>query len=164
MPDPTSDGMVTSPVSDLASRVIATSRDAVVVADPEGRIIFWNPGAVATFGYPPEDAIGQTLDLIIPERLRSRHWDGYSATMTTGVTRYADDVLAVPAIRRDGSRISIEFRVSLLLGGDGRPEAIAAVIRDVTRRWQAEQELRKELADLRAQVQGSADPGDAAGG
>ncbi|MGH9305529.1 MAG: histidine kinase, partial [Acidimicrobiales bacterium] len=92
---------------------------------------------------------GNSLDLIIPEKLRGRHWDGYRQTMHTGVTRYADDLLAVPAVRADGTRISIEFRVTLLFGADQRPEAIAAVIRDVTAHWQTDRELRQELTRLR---------------
>ncbi|MBO0692501.1 MAG: PAS domain-containing protein [Acidimicrobiaceae bacterium] len=135
---------------DLAERLVATAGDAIVIADPQGRIITWNRGAESVFGFPAAEALGNSLDLIIPERLRARHWDGFHQTMRTGTTRYADDLLAVPAQRRDGTRISIEFRVTLLQGPDGTPEAIAAVIRDVTSRWEADRALRKELEQLRA--------------
>lgn len=136
----------------LAGRLLAAAGDAIVIADPQGRIITWNRGAEAVFGYPAAEALGRSLDLIIPERLRSRHWDGFHQTMRTGTTRYADDLLAVPAQRRDGTRVSIEFRVTLLVGPDGMPEAIAAVIRDVTERWEADRALRQELERLRALV------------
>ncbi|MGH2519434.1 MAG: PAS domain S-box protein [Chloroflexota bacterium] len=140
----------TSSAADLAARLVAASGDAIIVADAAGRIVLWNSGAEATFGYSVAEAVGQTLDIIIPERLRARHWEGYQRTMMTGVTRYAKELLAVPGQRRDGTRVSLEFRVALLPGPDGRPEAIAAILRDVTERWEADRALRTELAQLRA--------------
>jgi PAS domain S-box-containing protein len=122
--------------------------DAVVVADPEGRIRFWNPAAERLFGYAAGDALGRSLDIIIPERLRERHWAGYREVMRTGVTRYGTQVLRVPAIRQDGTRISIAFTVALLTDAQGRVTGIAAVMRDETARWAEEQALRKRLAEL----------------
>jgi PAS domain S-box-containing protein len=145
---------------DLAVRLVATAGDAIVIANRDGRIITWNQGAEAMFGYPAAEAMDASLDLIIPERLRGRHWDGFHQTMRTGETRYADDLLAVPAQRRDGARISIEFRVTLLPGPDGTPEAIAAVIRDVTSRWEADRALRQELERLRTLTASASSPGD----
>lgn len=145
--------------ADLARRIVATAGDAIVAADRDGRVILWNRGAETMFGYPADEAIGESLDLIIPEGLRARHWDGYRQTMATGVTRYADDLLAVPGRRRDGSRISLEFRVAILAGRDGRPEAIAAVLRDVTARRAEDRALREELARLQA----AATPTEASG-
>ena len=136
--------------SDLAARLVSQSGDAIVICDVEGRIILWNSGAETVFGYSTSEALGQSLDIIIPERFRDRHWEGYRHTMASGVTRYADDVLAVPGQRKDGSRLSLEFKVTLLSGDDGRPEAIAAILRDVTVRWEAERNLRRELNELRA--------------
>lgn len=133
---------------ELASQLLADTKDAVVIADPAGRIVYWNQGATEMFGYPASDALDESLDLIIPERLRARHWAGYSNTMQTGHTSYADRVLAVPAVHRDGRRISIEFRVSLLGDNPSEPSAIGAVIRDVTERWQQERELRARVAEL----------------
>ena len=154
--------MTTNPhhdqATDLATRFVAAAGDAIVIADGEGRILTWNKGAEAVFGYPEAEAVGASLDLIIPERLRARHWDGFHQTMKTGKTRYANSLLAVPAQRRDGSRISIEFTVTLLPGPDGTPEAIAAVIRDVTARWEADRALRAELERLRTLA--GASPGD----
>jgi PAS domain S-box-containing protein len=138
-----------STIPDVAARLVEASGDAIIVADPEGRIVLWNAGAEAMFGWSAAEAGGQTLDIIIPERFRERHWDGYRETMRTGVTRYATQMLAVPGQRRDGSRISLEFRVTLLTGPDGRPEAIAAILRDVTERWEADRQLRAELAQMK---------------
>ena len=132
----------------LAAQLLATAKDAVVIADSDGRVIYWNEGAIDMFGYPAEDALGASLDLIIPERLRDRHWEGYATTLRTGVTSFADRVLAVPAIRRDGSRFSIEFRVTLLGDDSSQPAAIGAVIRDVTERWEQERKMRARLAEL----------------
>lgn len=146
------------PIPGLTDRLVAASGDAIIVADPDGRIILWNAGAETMFGYSADEAVGQTLDLIIPERLRARHWDGYHQTMRTGSTRYADDLLAVPGMRHDGTRVSLEFRVTLLADRDGRPEAIAAVLRDVTERWETEPQLRNELAQLREAAPTAAPP------
>ncbi|MBO0714863.1 MAG: PAS domain S-box protein [Acidimicrobiales bacterium] len=138
----------------LEAELVAKASDAIVIADREGRILSWNTGAEAMFGYPAAEAIGATLDLIVPERLRARHWAGYEATMRTGHTSYADRLLAVPAVGRDGNRISIEFRVTLLGDEDGRPAAIGAVIRDVTERYTEDRRLRERLAELESQQGG----------
>jgi PAS domain S-box-containing protein len=122
----------------LYERIVEDMPEAVVVSDREGAIILWNRGAEAMFGYPAADAVGQSLDLIIPERFRARHWDGYRTVMSTGVTRYGQQLLAVPAIRKDGHRISIEFSIVLLRGDDGAPAGAVAIIRDVTARWERE--------------------------
>ena len=116
----------------------------------EGVIRLWNRGAEAIFGYRREDALGQTLDLIIPEPWRARHWEGYRTVMQTGVTQYGSDLLAVPASRSDGTRISIEFSIILPTDRDGRVLGAVAVVRDVTARREQEQALRKRLAVLEA--------------
>jgi len=128
--------------------LVRAAGDAIVVADPEGRITFWNPAAERIFGFPAADVLGESLDLIIPERFRARHWAGYRETMRTGETRYGSQVLRVPAVRKDGRRISIAFTVALLLGPDGRVSGIAAIVRDETARWEEEQALRRRVAEL----------------
>jgi PAS domain S-box-containing protein len=122
--------------------------DAVIVADGEGRVQLWPPAAERIFGYPAAEALGRSLDLIIPERFRARHWTGYHEVMRTGATRYGADVLRVPAVRQDGSPISIAFTVALLRDATGRVTGIAAVVRDETARWAEEQALRRRLAEL----------------
>lgn len=124
-------------------RIVEAIPDAVVFADREGIIRVWNAGAEAMFGFGSEEAVGRTLDLIIPEKMRGRHWEGYRRVMETGTTKYGRGLLAVPGIRKDGTRISLEFSVAMIRGEDGRPEGIAAVMRDVTERWRKEQEERK---------------------
>jgi PAS domain S-box-containing protein len=137
--------------TDLA-QLVRSLADAVVIADTDGRITFWNDAATRLFGWPAEEAIGASLDLIIPERYRERHWTGYARVMATGHTDYGDRLLEVPALHRDGRRLSIAFTVSLLCRpGLQIPYAIAAVVRDDTERWQERRRLREELATLRAQ-------------
>jgi PAS domain S-box-containing protein len=123
--------------------------DAIIVADAEGNIILWNPAAERLFGYAEIEALGRSLDLIIPERLRERHWAGYEKVMRTGETRYGREVLRVPAQHKDGRTLSLAFTVALLRLKDGT-RAIAAIMRDETERWNAERELRKRLAELEA--------------
>jgi PAS domain S-box-containing protein len=131
----------------FAVTLLASMPDAVVYADAAGKIQYWNKGAESIFGFTQSEAIGQRLDLIIPANLRQRHWDGYDQTMRTGVTRYgAGDLLAVPAIRKDGSRISIEFTIVPFKDETGRMLGIAAIMRDVTRRFEEMRALRKAAA------------------
>lgn len=130
----------------LTDVLVRSIPDAIIVADREGRIVLWNGGAERIFGYAEDDALNQSLDLIIPERLRQRHWDGYNRVMGGAPSKYGEgDMLAVPAVRADGSTISIEFTVAIV-EKDGE-RLIGAVIRDVTERWQRERELRKQVAE-----------------
>jgi PAS domain S-box-containing protein len=134
--------------------------DAVVISDASGAITLWNPAAERMFGFTPEEALGNSLDLIIPERLRGRHWSGYEKTMATGETRYGHDVLRVPAVHKDGRSLSIAFTVALLHSAGPEPgvsdrvnssvTGIVAVIRDETTRFTEERNLRKRLAELEA--------------
>jgi PAS domain S-box-containing protein len=128
--------------------LIQAAGDAIIVADGEGRIVLWNPAAERLFGFTAAEAVGSSLDLIIPERFRARHWTGYQTVMQTGQTRYGTQVLRVPALRQDGTRLSIAFTVALLHGPDGRCTGLAAIVRDDTERWQEEQALRQRLAAL----------------
>lgn len=125
--------------------------DAIIYADSLGVIAFWNKGAERIFGFSEADAIGKSLDIIIPENLRQRHWKGFAETVRTGKTRYgAGDVLAVPALRKDGSRISIEFTILPFSDQAGRILGMAAILREVTKRFKELKALRKELAVLQS--------------
>ena len=128
--------------------LVQAAGDAIIVADVEGRIVLWNPAAERLFGFTAAEAVGSSLDLIIPERFRARHWTGYQTVMQTGQTRYGTQVLRVPALRKDGQRLSIAFTVALLRTPDGRGTGIAAIVRDDTERWQEERTLRQRLAAL----------------
>jgi len=132
--------------------IVEQSSDAIVLADREGSIRIWNRGAELIFGYPAAEALGKSLDLIIPERLRVRHWEGYRRVMAGGATRYADALLNVPAQCRDGRQISCAFSVVMIHNREGAPVGIAAIMRDVSAQWQAERDLRQRLATLETQL------------
>jgi PAS domain S-box-containing protein len=132
----------------LCRRLVLESRDAIIFADRDEVIRLWNAGAEAMFGYRAAEMEGQPLHLIIPENLRTRHHQGYRRVMATGHSRYAAQLLAVPALRKDGSRISLEFTITLIKDDRGEVLGAAAILRDVTARRQRDQELQKRLAEL----------------
>ena len=126
--------------------------DAIVVSDVSGKIVLWNPAAERMFGYTEAEAVGQTLDIITPEKFRKRHWDGYHQTMATGQTKYGTTLLRVPAVNKAGQSLSIAFGVALLFGADGRPTAIASIIRDETQRFEQDRAARKRIVELETQL------------
>lgn len=133
----------------LGRALLGSAADAVVACDRDGIITLWNPGAERIFGFTPEEAVGQSLDIIIPEPFRARHWEGYHVTVATGESRYgAGDLLAVPGLRKDGGRISIEFTIVLLKDGAGQVSGMISSIRDVSRRFEETKALKKRVAEL----------------
>ena len=138
---------------ELPRRILEGSPDAVLVSDRGGAIRGWNGAAARLFGFPREEALGASMDLIIPERLRGRHWGGWDQVMESGVTRYGDgQLLAVPALHKDGRQLSVEFSIQLLKDGGGRIEWVVAVFRDVTERFQRDKALRLRLKELEAKA------------
>jgi PAS domain S-box-containing protein len=132
----------------LAGAILATSADAILATDRDGVIRFWNPGAARIFGFAEGEAVGASLDLIVPERLRQRHWEGYRRVVASGATRYgAGDVLAVPALTKDGRQISVEFTIVLLRDGNNEITGMAAILRDVTARFEEARRLKRQLAE-----------------
>jgi PAS domain S-box-containing protein len=132
--------------------------DAIVIADASGAITLWNPAAERIFGFTEGEALGKSLDIITPQRLQHRHWEGYHKTMASGVTRYGNDVLRVPAVHKDGHSLSIAFTVALLHTPDQQVSAIVAVIRDETSRFEEERKLKKRLMELELQRTKPGDP------
>jgi PAS domain S-box-containing protein len=133
----------------LAERLATDCPDAVIYADREGKIRFWNRAATRIFGFSETEALGRSLDLIVPEGLRTRHWEGYDRVMAGGASRYgAGDLLSVPAMRKDGARISIEFTVLPVHDEAGAMLGIAAFLRDVTARFEELRALRRKVATL----------------
>jgi PAS domain S-box-containing protein len=132
----------------VAEAILSARSDAIIAADREGIIRLWNPGAERLFGFERGEALGQSLDLIIPERLRQRHWDGFNETLRTGQSRYAEtDLLSVPAVRKDGSTISVEFTITPFRDAAGQIIGMAAVLRDVTKQFQEMRALRRKVAE-----------------
>jgi PAS domain S-box-containing protein len=136
----------------LTDQIVNNAGDAIIFADTEGVVRLWNAAAERIFGFRADEMVGKSMDPIIAENLRDRHWEGYQQTMETGRTQYSRNLLAVPALRKDGARISIEFTIALIRDADGKLLGPAAILRDVTARWNQDKELRKHLAALEAQV------------
>jgi PAS domain S-box-containing protein len=132
------------------AQLLSAVGDALVVTDGSGAITLWNAGAERMFGFSAAEAMGQSMDIFIPERLRKRHWDGYHETMRTGHTKYGTDVLRVPAIDKAGRSLSIAFTVAMLNDAAGQPQAVVAVIRDETARFQQDRQQKARIAELEA--------------
>ena len=139
--------------ADIARALLEGEADAIVACDRDGIVQMWNAGAVRVFGFTAEEAVGQSLDLIIPERLRARHWDGWRHTIATGESRYSGgDTLSVPALRKDGRQISVEFTIVALRDGTGSISGLAAVMREVTLRFEELKALRRQLREATARA------------
>lgn len=137
----------------LCQRIVEESSLGIMFGDRQGKIRLWNAGCEAMFGWTAEEVLGQSMDVIVPEKHRARHWEGYDKVMGTGITKYGREPLAVPAITKDGRRISIEFNIVLLRDADGQVLGAAATIHDVTARWERDKALRARLAALEAKVE-----------
>jgi PAS domain S-box-containing protein len=136
----------------LCESIVDQSPTAIVVGDREGIVRLWNAGAQTMFGWSAEEALGKSMDMIIPEKHRPRHWEGYDRVMASGVTKYGRNLLAVPALTKDGRKISIEFNVVLLKDAEGRVVGIAATMQDVTARWERDKALHARLAELEGKL------------
>jgi PAS domain S-box-containing protein len=130
----------------LVEAILGAVSDAIIATDTDGFISFWNPGATRIFGFTSQEAIGSSLDLIIPENLRARHWAGYHRVMATGESHYDQgDLLSVPGLTKDGRRLSVEFTIILLHDQGGELAGTAAILRDATKRFEELRELRRQL-------------------
>ena len=134
----------------LCQKIVAGSSDAIMFSDRQGLIRLWNSGAERMFGYTEAEVLGLSLDLIIPENLRGRHWDGYYRVMESGESRYSTEMLSAPALCKDGTRISTEFSMVMVKDDNGTVLGVAAVIRDVSDRWKREKELKERIRILEA--------------
>lgn len=134
----------------LGRSLLEAAPDAIVYSDGSGTIRFWNAAAERLFGFSAAEAVGQSLDIIIPEPQRARHWVGYRQVVATGESRYGHgDLLAVPGLRKHGSRVSLEFTIVPIQDPAGNMEGMAAILRDVTKRFEETRALRRELAAIR---------------
>lgn len=140
------------PASNPFEQVVMAAGDAILVSDAAGAITLWNPAAERMFGYTAAEALGQSLNLICPERLRHRHWEGYHHSMATGTTRYGTEVLRVPGVDKAGRAMSLAFTVAMLRDQEQRVTGVMAILRDETRRFAEERALRKRLGELEQQL------------
>jgi PAS domain S-box-containing protein len=130
--------------SKLAERILDQAADAVICADRSGAIVRWNRASTALFGYSAEEALGQSVDLIIPEHLRAPHWSGFDAAMAMGVTKLEGRPTLTRALHKSGRRLYVEMSFAIVKG-DAEGEAIGAVAvaRDVTERVERERAARR---------------------
>ena len=135
-------------------QLVEGAGDAIMVCDAQGAITLWNRAAERIFGFTEAEALGRSLDMIIPQRQRQRHWDGYHKTMETGITKYGADLLRVPALHKDGHTLSIAFTVSMLFSQSREVTGIVAMVRDETARFAEERKLRARLQEAEATIKG----------
>lgn len=136
----------------LCQRIVDECAAGILYASRDGCVRLWNRGCEHIFGWTAAEAVGQSMDMIIPEKHRARHWEGWETVMKSGVTKYGHDPLAVPALTKDGRRISIEFNIVLLRDDAGQVLGAAALIQDVSARWERDKALKQKLAALEAQI------------
>jgi PAS domain S-box-containing protein len=120
--------------SQLADRILDQIADAVIYADRSGAIIRWNRASAALFGYSADEALGQSLDLIIPEHLRATHWGGFETAMTKGVMKLQGRPTLTRALHKSGRKLYVEMTFAIVKGPEGEVLGSVAMARDVTER------------------------------
>ena len=128
--------------------IVEQMADALVFADLKGHIRLWNPAAEALFGFSTAEAIGQNLDLIIPENLRKGHWAGFDRAIQSGATRLGGHATVTRALHKSGKRLYVDLSFALVRGPSGTVIGATAVGRDVTTRFEEEKALRQRLREL----------------
>lgn len=124
------------------SSLVEQAPDAMIYADHAGAIRVWNPAAERLFGYSAAEALGRSLDLIIPERFRAAHWNGYAAAMQRGTTRYSGQLLTTRSMHKDGRAIYVEMAFSMIKNDEGVVLGALAIARDCTERHLAARAAR----------------------
>ena len=133
---------------EIFKRIVEQTTDAIIFADREGLIRIWNQGAESVFGFPAGEVLGKSLDVIIPEELRKRHWEGYNKAIETGKTRLGSRVLTTRSRHKDGSRLYVDLSFTVIVDESGHAEGALAIGRNVTERYLADKALRKHAAEL----------------
>lgn len=133
---------------ELSYNIVQQAPDAILFSDRDGIIRLWNRGCELVFGFTEAEALGQSLDIIIPEKLRARHWEGYFKVMKTGKSGYGTKLLSVPALHKDGHQISCAFSIVMLKDEQGQPCGVASIMRDVSDAWAREKALKEKIAQL----------------
>jgi PAS domain S-box-containing protein len=133
---------------ELCCQLVQQAPDAILFSDREGVIRLWNRGCELVFGFTEAEALGQSLDIIIPEKLRARHWEGYFKVMETGESAYGTKLLTVPALHKEGRQLSCAFSIVMLKDDSGTPTGVASIMRDVTDAWVREKGLKERIAQL----------------
>jgi len=132
--------------ADLCERIVAQSTEAIVYADRDGLIRVWSPGAAALFGFDASEALGRSLDIIIPEHLRAAHWAAFHRAIAAGRTRHGGQIRTTRAVHRNGDKLYVDMSFGIVLGADGRAIGSTAIARDASARRALEQALREARA------------------
>ena len=143
--------------SQLATTLVEQSPDAMIFAGMDGMIVVWNDAAERVFGHKQEAAIGQSLDIIIPEQFRNAHWTGYDRALAAGETKYRGQALTTRAMRADGETIYVDLGFEIVKDASGAVIGAMATARDVTERFQRDRETRRELRELREAAKATAE-------
>lgn len=130
----------------LGDLIVEQTADAIIYSDRQGMIERWNAAATTMFGYAAAEAIGQSLDLIIPEHLRAAHWRGFDAAMTSGTTRLHGRPTLTRAQHKSGAKLYVEMSFALVVDAAGAVIGSVAMVRDVTERMERERMATKEVA------------------
>lgn len=134
----------------LGDDILRSMPEALIFADLDGIIRFWNPGAETVFGFAAADAVGQSLDLIIPERLRKAHWDGFEKAIVRGGTLPGRTSMITRSLHQSGEQIYVDMSFAMVKNQAGQMLGSMAVARDATKRFLEEKSLRRQLAELTA--------------
>ena len=135
---------------ELALALVTQSPDAIVYSDTEGAIRVWNDAATRVFGFTAEQAVGESLDIIIPERFRKAHWKGFERALANRATKYAGEALATRSARSDGTKIYVELSFAIVLDADGEVVGVLSTARDITERYEEAQANRQRIQELEA--------------
>ena len=139
-------------LNDLCTKIVEAATEAVIFADREGRIRLWNRGAELLFGYAAADAVGQRLDIIVPEKFRRAHWEAFDRSVESGRTKHVDRVLTTRSMHKNGARLYVDLSFGLVKDAQGTVLGAFAVGRDCTERYLAETNAKARLAAAEAQL------------
>jgi PAS domain S-box-containing protein len=134
--------------SSLSTDILRCMPEALIYSDLQGIIQRWNPGATSVFGFTAEDALGQSLDLIIPERMRKAHWDGYNKAIARSGTLPGRTSMITRSLHKSGEPIYVDMSFAMVHDAQGQLLGSLAVARDATARFTEEKNLRRQLAEL----------------
>lgn len=135
-------------VETLSSDILRSMPEALIFSDLDGIIRLWNPGAETVFGFTAAESIGQSLDLIIPERLRKAHWDGFNQAIARGGIKPGRTSMITRSLHKSGTDIYVDMSFEMVKNQAGQMLGSMAVARDATARFLEEKNLRRQLAEL----------------
>jgi PAS domain S-box-containing protein len=132
-----------------AQLILDQDPDAVIFAGTDGVIQYWNAAAERIFGFATADAVGQDLNIIIPESFQERHWTGYDRALAAGETKYRGQSLPTKARKADGTEFYVELSFEIVKDASGTVIGAMATARDITERFERDRQMRRELRELK---------------